>query len=704
MSKIKITRKLTAVVLALAMILSLPIGAFATGSYSIPQEDLGSTDVESLTITEADVTSCELTTTEFTDFGYTNYRYTYDIVLSAQTAPRSVVTATFTISDSADEDCFISHLPPTANPQAIFSARSLIYKAVLSGGVGTVTAYDHHDLADQRGRCDIYTFNYTLSSRANPITDATTQLTLRFGDIAYPSTEPECYMTFEDATGGYNAVYDNEGSTFYPGILAFYITNGADTITSMASINAANVAFREYDGQGGYVDLASPSPGSLQDGFYVIKIFHAGGITITTGSGSTNIYFSDPSEQSAPAGAHPDSVVSYLPIGQYATGTGWGSAAGKFISGTGFESLMGVSLGSLGGYIEFEFDGGIADDPENPYGVDFVVYGNAFDGNPEAGAVQVSEDGGTWYELAGSLYYDGGFNFVGNQGSAGKFSKAYTGTLRDAGVIYTLTGGGITADLSGADGSGAANPFTTATAWWPKTTEYPEFISGGVIKPHGDADVDSNVTIDYTGDTTGSALSFGGVTAVFDSDTNVSYAFGYADVTPNGSPTTYGAVVNPYPVYTSGKTGGDGFDLEWAVDVETGEPVDVSGLTFHYVRVYSAVLDNGTFNETSPEVCGIFTTANPEAADVGRTTAPSITVDGYDIEEWYPDVSTVGNVVVYDIGGLDSGMVIGAEGAVGSNVYVNSSSAGSYTTNAQTEFVRVIVQSGDAAPYIVIIK
>ncbi len=33
---------------------------------------------------------------------------------------------------------------------------------------------------------------------------------------------------------------------------------------------------------------------------------------------------------------------------------------------------------------------------KNPYGVDFVIYGNAFNGNPEAGAVQVS---GGWHNM-----------------------------------------------------------------------------------------------------------------------------------------------------------------------------------------------------------------------------------------------------------------------------------------------------------------
>ena len=53
----------------------------------------------------------------------------------------------------------------------------------------------------------------------------------------------------------------------------------------------------------------------------------------------------------------------------------------------------GVSLGiGASGYIQFDMgadDNGVArlitNDPNNPYGIDFIVYGNAFVGNPEAG-------------------------------------------------------------------------------------------------------------------------------------------------------------------------------------------------------------------------------------------------------------------------------------------------------------------------------
>lgn len=73
-----------------------------------------------------------------------------------------------------------------------------------------------------------------------------------------------------------------------------------------------------------------------------------------------------------------------------------------------------VTLGSFGGSIVYRFDEPIKNDEKNPYGVDFIVFGNAFanaDGTSSAsaaepGAVMVSKDGQTWYELAGSMYYD----------------------------------------------------------------------------------------------------------------------------------------------------------------------------------------------------------------------------------------------------------------------------------------------------------
>ena len=67
-----------------------------------------------------------------------------------------------------------------------------------------------------------------------------------------------------------------------------------------------------------------------------------------------------------------------------------------------------VSLGGLGGQITVAFDEPIRNDPNQPYGVDFVVIGNAFaaGGFPEAASCEVSQDGKTWYYLAGTAHYE----------------------------------------------------------------------------------------------------------------------------------------------------------------------------------------------------------------------------------------------------------------------------------------------------------
>lgn len=65
-------------------------------------------------------------------------------------------------------------------------------------------------------------------------------------------------------------------------------------------------------------------------------------------------------------------------------------------------------LGGFGGYIDYYYEDPIVDDPRNPFGVDFIVYGNGFSsgGAPECAGVKVSEDGVTWYDLAGQRHYE----------------------------------------------------------------------------------------------------------------------------------------------------------------------------------------------------------------------------------------------------------------------------------------------------------
>ena len=316
-----------------------------------------------------------------------------------------------------------------------------------------------------------------------------------------------------------------------------------------------------------------------------------------------------------------------------------------------------------------------------------MIYGNAFNGNPEAGAVQVSEDGTTWYELAGSNYYNGNFTYTPPTSG---YSNVYSGTQRNTSVVYTknTNESKVYASLAG-NTSVAFGP----VSWFPLTTTYTAFASN----PAGGAHC-GNISVNLSGNT----LTFAGITAVADSNTNADYAFGYADITPIGSPSQYGEAMNPY---ASSKTGGDGFDLEWAVDISTGLPVDVTGKTFHYVRVYSAVLNLDRFGETSTEVTGIFTTANKSTATVGQTTGVSLTIDGENLTEYSHTYTEYGNVKYYDLTSarLSSGSTIEAS-LSGANIYMNGSNTSTYAITSSTQFVRVIVQSGNCAPYIALLK
>ena len=581
----KTSKKVLSTFLALFMVLTMFSGSAFAADSANQLTGFGS-DIASIGITGADVSSATLTTSASNNGNDNNMTYTYNVVLSATTSAEAAVTATF--AKAAGSGCTISTVPRISNQPVptipvVRNNQSLTFSSTLSSGVGTATAYVFPALTTDFTRFDTYVFNFTTGAVKNPVTS--NGVTLRFGDPAYANTAPECYMSLEADGATFNAQYEGPLAGYYPDMLALYMTyNGA--ISATAS-DTDKVCFVTYDSNGEATEEGSIT--GTGNTFATVKIKAAGSISVN----GVTVNFSAPASPTTPAGSAPSSVVSYLPIGQYASGQGWGSAAGKFAGKTSLEST-GVSLGALGGYIEFKFDDGITDDPTNPYGVDFVVYGNAFNGNPEAGAVQVSENGTTWYELAGSKYYDGGFSFDGNKATGGKYSNVYTGTLRDTTVNYTKG-----SDIQVTLGGNGPKTFTTATAWWPTVDEYADSVIAA-------AHQDSNVTVSRTAN----QLTFGGVTAVQDSNATAEYAFGYADVTPNGSPATYGDAVNPYTPYTSGKTGGDGFDLAWAVDISTGRPVNVTGKVFKYVRVYSAVLDNATFGETSTEVCGIFTTAN----------------------------------------------------------------------------------------------
>lgn len=362
----------------------------------------------------------------------------------------------------------------------------------------------------------------------------------------------------------------------------------------------------------------------------------------------------------------PDKVVDYLCIGsQYSNGAQFGASPEATLSGT----LK--SLGNFGGYITYYYDNPLTDNPNNLYGIDFYVYGNSYDNNgsmPEPGQVYVSENGTDWYALAGSEHYE----------DKTIWDYTITYTKGDDGKAYWTDNQGNVMKNSGTRWPSDANYYMNGTAGESSYT-----YTGLVMKSSEDD------TIMGTGNTT----SWSATTS-----------FGYADYYGNG---TIGADVNPY---VENPASSNGFDLAWAVDSK-GNPVDVSNMKFHYVKVATASnIWAGVFKEKSTEVASVVRTA-AQAQAVGTTAAPeSITLaEGDDSRT----VALKEGQQIYTIGAGDRKKVtLTVNGtAEDDNIYINnqrvkSGEASSEFTVPQTgeKLVRVIVQNGEKNPQIYLLK
>ena len=647
MKKIFNSRAL-ALILVLAMAVSLlTISASAVTNVSLTGHG---SNIASIVATGADFEEIDYAVS--TDMHGTVYDYY--LTVPADTADGTALTATFTAAADQDSNFVIStrgkNVPnPPYGVVFIRQGAATTYTATMTEGAALATAYAHKDVVNEFGKCDTYNFHYNLP---------------------YPVSISTGDPVFIGWSGNSGTVNGRNGSSRIPSEFTLWVENP----TSVTVNGNAQTAFIQNEGNYGYTITTS------EDNTLSIVVV-AEGETYT---------ISCPTKTHTLAGSAPTSVVSYLPIGQFANNSAWGILGSKFAGKTTLDST-GVSLGAFGGFIEFEFVGGITNDEKNPYGIDFVIYGNAFNGNPEAGAVQVSEDGTTWYELAGSNYYNGNFTYTPPTSG---YSNVYSGTQRNTSVVYTknTNESKVYASLAG-NTSVAFGP----VSWFPLTSTYTAFDGN----PNGGAHC-GNISVNLSGNT----LTFAGITAVADSNTNADYAFGYADVTPIGSPSQYGEAMNPY---ASSKTGGDGFDLEWAVDISTGLPVDVTGKTFHYVRVYSAVLNLDRFGETSTEITGIFTTKNKAADSVNRTATPTI--------KFGTSAINMGTVTTENGGVVDESSAVAGKTtyrvsvtSTAENIFINgirATSGTAYTftkTQESNQIVRVIVQDGTAAPYVTYLK
>lgn len=472
-----------------------------------------------------------------------------------------------------------------------------------------------------------------------------------FEPVSISEGEPVT-ITWSDSYTG--TVVNVDGGTYIPASFLLWV-EGTSTVTVGTTAVTASMT---NTGNNGYVIPVGSTAQTITVNITESSMSAVGTYTITC-----------PAQNGDAPDGIVDSVEGYLPVGQFARGTGWGTATGKF---TGGYETTGVSLGAAGGYIQLDLNAPIYDLSTNPYGVDFVVYGNAFNGNPEAGAVKVfgykaGETTGAWYDLAGSLYY----NSISKNNATVSYKKVTSTdtTFTETGIWYQINGGNWT-------------KFTANTAWWPTAAEY---VSGW-----GSVD---GVTWDQTNDT----ITYTGVSLVKDTDTTNDYQFGYFDVHINGS--SYGVAQNPYTI-TNTQSGGDGFDIAWAVD-SNGTPAGLSYIT--KVRVYTAaaLTSDGTqfttpsiFGETSAEFCGLF-----KATGTGAGTATTDLI-----------LANTSTGLVSTVNGDSKTVAVGTYmiRSSESNVFVNGvkvTASSGYTFSVESgKYYQIITQNETESPYITVIK
>ncbi len=265
-------------------------------------------------------------------------------------------------------------------------------------------------------------------------------------------------------------------------------------------------------------------------------------------------------------------VIEYTPApGQFINSRPWGSPDAS-------ASLVGdingtICLGAFGGYVIFRFENPVENHQDNPFGVDFTVFGNPLIYWSEPGIVWVMKDENenglpddTWYELAGSDYH-------------------FSSSTRRYRVTYTNPLESIARDVPWADNAGDHGvipsnsihnqPYYPDHDSFPSIPEIEYALEGSAI----------NAVVDFSN---GPVIR------------SVKRAFGYADNQLRGSP-PYTTPDNPYTEEVE-NSGGDAFDIGWAVD-SAGDYVELDKI--HFVKVQNGVRTfGGWLGELSTEVTG----------------------------------------------------------------------------------------------------
>ena len=230
-----------------------------------------------------------------------------------------------------------------------------------------------------------------------------------------------------------------------------------------------------------------------------------------------------------------------------------------------------VSLGNFGGYVVLQFKKACVNHPNNPYGVDFSVFGNSFEGSSEPGIIYVMQDANNnglpddiWYEIAGSDYH--------NPTSTKNYRVNYKNPHGNFNIPWN--------DNHGNEGEVIANSFNTQE-YYPDQqlfTDYPQdSIAFEGTKLQSSYYESSNVQIELE-----------------------PLAFGYADNLPTNYYSDHSIPDNPYTLNVMEGGGGNAIDISWAVN-ENGNYVHLDSINF--VKIVSANLqDAGIIGELSSDV------------------------------------------------------------------------------------------------------
>ncbi len=245
-----------------------------------------------------------------------------------------------------------------------------------------------------------------------------------------------------------------------------------------------------------------------------------------------------------------------------------------------------VTLGGFGGSITLGFDRRVMDDPKNPMGLDFIVFGNAFwvGGDPsrrwaEPATVEISLDANgngipddPWFVIPGSHL-----------------------ALPPAVHLDWQTWDDDIADPTWPPHQASWLPFGASGTWTTWAYRPPPAVFEG-----------SSPVLDNPN---GPWATVEGV-------------WGYADLSPtlvlgdmNGDNAVddpavtaerfYTVPDDPFEVgVTPGSGGGDAFDIAWAVDPATGQPAMLPG--FDFIRITTACnVVRAPFGESSAEIGGV---------------------------------------------------------------------------------------------------